>query len=200
MKKIGLTGVMGAGKSSVIRVLKELGIPVFDCDAINGELLQKGAEGYAALVRTYGDRLLDAQGNIDRSLLSDLMFAKGKKQEVEALLHPLIKQRLLQAMAACQAPLVVAEVPLLFECGWQDAFDETWVVACAQEQILKRLQEGRGIDSAEALRRLAAQLPQKEKIALCDVVLYNDADEEALRKQVLSCVKRAGERNDESGG
>ena len=81
MKKIALTGVMGAGKSSVIRILKQLDIPVFDCDAINGELLQKGAKGHAALVRTYGDAVLDAQGNIDRSALSDLMFAKGKKQE-----------------------------------------------------------------------------------------------------------------------
>lgn len=79
MKKIALTGVMGAGKSSVIRILKQLDIPVFDCDAINGELLQKGAKGHAALVRTYGDAVLDAQGNIDRSALSDLMFAKGKK-------------------------------------------------------------------------------------------------------------------------
>ncbi|MFR9254353.1 MAG: dephospho-CoA kinase [Merdibacter sp.] len=129
MKKIALTGVMGAGKSSVIRILKQLDIPVFDCDAINGELLQKGAKGHAALVRTYGDAVLDAQGNIDRSALSDLMFAKGKKQEVEALLHPLIKQRLLEAMSACARPLVVAEVPLLFEVGWQDAFDGTWVVA-----------------------------------------------------------------------
>ena len=144
--------------------------------------------------------VLDAQGNIDRSALSDLMFAKGKKQEVEALLHPLIKQRLLEAMSACARPLVVAEVPLLFEVGWQDAFDETWVVACEMDQILERLQKGRGIPREEALRRLAAQLPQKEKIALCDVVLYNNADEEALRNEVLSCVKRAGERNDENGG
>ena len=200
MKKIALTGVMGAGKSSVIRILKQLDIPVFDCDAINGELLQKGVKGHAALVRTYGDAVLDAQGNIDRSALSDLMFAKGKKQEVEALLHPLIKQRLLEAMSACARPLVVAEVPLLFEVGWQDAFDETWVVACEMDQILERLQKGRGIPREEALRRLAVQLPQKEKIALCDVVLYNNADEEALRNEVLSCVKRAGERNDENGG
>ena len=101
-------------------------------------------------------------------------------------------------MDACSSSIAVAEVPLLFEIGWQTAFDETWVVACKEELLLQRLKAGRGVDEKEALRRLSAQLPQKEKIALCDVVLYNDADKEALRNSVLQQLAKVGEGKDES--
>ena len=83
----------------------------------------------------------------------------------------------------------MAEVPLLFECGWQDAFDETWVVAADEDILIARL-KGRGVSEQEARRRLAAQMSQEEKIALCDVVLYNNADRESLKRQVLSCLER----------
>ena len=102
MKKIALSGVMGAGKSSVIAVLKEAGIPVFDCDEINAQLLRPKEAGHAALLERYGSRFIDAKGEIDRQALSDHMFetAEGRR-EVEAILHPLIKQRLQEEMAHC---------------------------------------------------------------------------------------------------
>ena len=190
MKKIALSGVMGAGKSSVITILKEAGIPVFDCDAINAQLLCPGERGHMALKRRYGTRFIAANGEIDRQKLSEYMFGEqAGKQEVEALLHPLIKQRLRQQMEACGSTLAVAEVQLLFECGWQDAFDETWVVAADEDILIARL-KGRGVSEQEARRRLRAQMSQQEKIALCDVVLYNNADRESLKKQVLSCLEK----------
>ena len=198
VKKIGLTGVMGAGKSSVIQILKEMQIPVFDCDAINRTLLEKGNKGYQALVERYGNRILKADGEIDKKAMSDRMFEMGEKQQIEQILHPLIKKELQEQMDACSSTIAVAEVPLLFEIGWQTAFDETWVVACKEELLLQRLKAGRGVDEKEALRRLSAQLPQKEKIALCDVVLYNDADKEALRNSVLQQLAKVGEGKDES--
>ena len=88
VKKIGLTGVMGAGKSSVIQILKEMQIPVFDCDAINRTLLEKGNKGYQALVERYGNRILKADGEIDKKAMSDLMFEMGEKQQIEQILHP----------------------------------------------------------------------------------------------------------------
>ena len=200
MIKIGLSGVMGAGKTSVIQILKEMGIPVFDCDAINRELLMKGNAGYRSLAAHFGSQILDENQEIDKQVLSDRMFDHGEREQVEQILHPLIKEELLVRMNACKQPLVVAEVPLLFEIGWQDVFDETWVVACEEEILLRRLKEGRQIDKKEALRRLSAQLSQKEKIALCDVVLYNNFDRETLRKQVAAKIKSAGEKMDESRG
>ena len=98
-------------------------------------------------------------------------------------------QRLQEEMAHCGSEIAVAEVPLLFECGWQDAFDETWVVAADEDILIARL-KGRGVSEQEARRRLAAQMSQEEKIALCDVVLYNNADRESLKRQVLSCLER----------
>ena len=190
MKKIALSGVMGAGKSSVIAVLKEAGIPVFDCDEINAQLLRPKEAGHAALLERYGSRFIDAKGEIDRQALSDHMFETTEgRREVEAILHPLIKQRLQEEMANCGSEIAVAEVPLLFECGWQDAFDETWVVAADEDILIARL-KGRGVSEQEARRRLAAQMSQEEKIALCDVVLYNNADRESLKRQVLSCLER----------
>lgn len=190
MKKIALSGVMGAGKSSVIAVLKEAGIPVFDCDEINAQLLRPKEAGHAALLERYGSRFIDAKGEIDRQALSDHMFETVEgRREVEAILHPLIKQRLQEEMAHCGSEIAVAEVPLLFECGWQDAFDETWVVAADEDILIARL-KGRGVSEQEARRRLAAQMSQEEKIALCDVVLYNNADRESLKRQVLSCLER----------
>lgn len=190
MKKIALSGVMGAGKSSVIAVLKEAGIPVFDCDEINAQLLRPEGAGHAALLERYGSRFIDAKGEIDRQALSDHMFETTEgRREVEAILHPLIKQRLQEEMVHCGSEIAVAEVPLLFECGWQDAFDETWVVAADEDILIARL-KGRGVSEQEARRRLAAQMSQEEKIALCDVVLYNNADRESLKRQVLSCLER----------
>ena len=185
MKKIALSGVMGAGKSSVIAVLKEAGIPVFDCDEINAQLLRPKEAGHAALLERYGSRFIDAKGEIDRQALSDHMFETTEgRREVEAIL-----QRLQEEMAHCGSEIAVAEVPLLFECGWQDAFDETWVVAADEDILIARL-KGRGVSEQEARRRLAAQMSQEEKIALCDVVLYNNADRESLKRQVLSCLER----------
>ena len=199
MKKIALSGVMGAGKSSVIAVLKEAGIPVFDCDEINAQLLRPKEAGHAALLERYGSRFIDAKGEIDRQALSDHMFetAEGRR-EVEAILHPLIKQRLQEEMAHCGSEIAVAEVPLLFECGWQDAFDETWVVAADEDILIARL-KGRGVSEQEARRRLAVQMSQEEKIALCDVVLYNNADRESLKRQVLSCLERHRRADEQRG-
>ena len=193
MTKIALSGVMGAGKSTVIEILKEAGIPVIDCDRINHELLQPGEPGYTALLEKYGSAVLLKNGELQSAALSDLMFGQGERENVEHILHPMIKDELMRRMDACGCTLAVAEIPLLFEIGWQKHFDETWVVACDEQLLLKRLEEGRGIAREEAGRRLSAQLSQQEKIALCDVVLYNNADKEALKEQVLRNLKRAGE-------
>ena len=99
MKKIGLTGVMGAGKSSVIAILKEKGITVLDCDAINAKLLEKGEEGYLKLIATFGNQLLDEHEELDKQLMSDLIFKDPlHKQQAEAILHPLIKAKIEQEL------------------------------------------------------------------------------------------------------
>ena len=101
MTKIALSGVMGAGKSTVIEILKEAGIPVFDCDRINHELLQPGEPGYTALLEKYGSAVLLKNGELNRAALSDLMFGQGERENVEHILHPMIKDELMRRMDAC---------------------------------------------------------------------------------------------------
>ena len=141
MRTIGLTGVMGAGKSSVIRILQEEGITVLDCDAVNAQLLQKQEEGYTALIQMFGTDILNDEGNIMPQRMSDLIFCDPeKKRQAEGILHPLIKKRIFEELALhAKEAIVVVEVPLLFEVHWEDAFDEVWVVACDEELLLSRL-------------------------------------------------------------
>ena len=148
------------------------GHPGLDCDEINAQLLRPEGAGHAALLERYGSRFIDAKGEIDRQALSDHMFETTEgRREVEAILHPLIKQRLQEEMAHCGSEIAVAEVPLLFECGWQDAFDETWVVAADEDILIARL-KGRGVSEQEARRRLAAQMSQEEKTCFMPMSCY----------------------------
>lgn len=190
-KKIGLTGVMGAGKSSVIALLKQQHIAVLDCDEINQRLLQKGNRGYMAIVDTFTEQLLDNDGNLDKQKLSDLIFSDPKKkQRAEKLLHPLIQQEIKTYCETCSDPLVFIEVPLLFEVRWEAYFDEVWVVACDQELLLERLAEYRKVERTEAFRRMKFQLSQEEKCAKADVILYNNDSMKMLNQQLLKELQR----------
>lgn len=181
---------MGAGKSSVIAILKELGITVLDCDRINDDLIKKGHKGYTKLIEEFTDMLLDEEGNIDRRKMSDLIFQHpDNKQKVEAILHPLIKEEIERQLDEHrEEAIVITEVPLLFEVKWEDFFEEVWVVACEEELLLDRLQKQRGVALSEAKRRLAQQIPQAVKIQKADKVIYNNSDKNALKKQIYDIL------------
>ena len=192
--KIGLTGVMGAGKSSVIRLLKQHGIDVLDCDEINRELLKKGNAGYTAITDAFGKSLLDQDGALDTKKMSDFIFSDTqKKKQAESLLHPLIQQEIERYTAQCEKAVVVVEVPLLFEVHWEAFFDELWVVACEHTLLLQRLKQFRSIDAKEALKRMKHQLSQEEKCARADVILYNNGSMEQLDKQLTKELTRITE-------
>ena len=190
MKKIGITGVMGAGKSSAIAILKEAGYHVLDCDRINDELLMKGHAGYSALIAEFKDTICNAQGDIDRMKMSALMFQKtGNKEKIEAVLHPLIQARLQQKLEQLQQEtLVFVEVPLLYEVGWESCFDEVWVVAADEDLLLKRLQQQRHVAKEQAKARLRKQLPQAIKVEKADRVLWNNGDKEELQSNMYAIL------------
>jgi len=190
-KKIALTGSMGTGKSSVIKELQALGIAVLNCDEINRSLMQKGAKGYEQVVAVFSSDVLNDNKELDTVKLSHLIFNDAaEKQRLEAIMHPMIREHIMQYCASCSDAIVVVEVPLLFEVHWESYFDETWVVVCERETLLKRLETYRQVDRQEALRRLSHQMSQREKCAKADVVLHNDADKAFLRKQIEAEVKR----------
>lgn len=197
MKKIGITGVMGAGKSSVIEILKESKYTVLDCDRINDELLEKNNEGYQKLVEVFHEDILDENKHIDRKKLSDHIFCdKMKKTQAEAILHPLIQWKINEQLHQHKSEqLVFVEVPLLFEVKWESLFDEVWVVASDEALLLKRLQQHRGVQQEDAKRRLAQQMSQEEKIQKADVVVWNNFDKEHLKQQIYDILNTSCEVN-----
>lgn len=189
MRVIGLTGIMGAGKSTVIDILKKHQIPVLDCDKMNHQLLKKGEKGYLAITQQFGYDFLAKDETIDMKKMSSFMFENTQqKQQVESLLHPLILSEVKAQIHSLTTKVVVVEVPLLFEVGWEHVFDEIWVVACDQEILLQRLQQYRNIMEKEAKLRISYQLPQQVKIDKADYVLYNNTDKADLEKQILALL------------
>lgn len=184
---------MGAGKSSAIAILKELGIPVIDCDLINEQLQQVHAEGYERIVNAFGKEILQSDETIDKQKLSQLIFHdKQKKEQLEGIMHPLIKQEITTWLSSLHAQVAVVEVPLLFEIRWEHDFDEVWVVSCTHEILLERLSRHRNISKQEACLRLSHQLSQAEKEAKADYILWNNADKEDLRIQIVKLLEKKG--------
>lgn len=189
--KIALTGVMGSGKSSAAALLKEAGILVIDCDEINRQLLCRDHIGYQKVVAAFGDQVLASDQTLDAQALSDQIFCDPqKKQQLEAILHPLIQAEVLSQMDQCREPLIVVEVPLLFETHWEAMFDEIWVVCCQEATRLARLQEFRHISRTEAQRRLSHQMSQEDKCVRADVLLHNDGDIKDLKRQIEKQLER----------
>lgn len=186
MKKIALTGVIGAGKSTVIQTLQEAGIIVLDADQINHELMEPGNTIYDDIIHAFGNEILDEEHRIDRKKLSDFIFANTeKKEQLEAISHPRIRDEIMRRLREHESEVMVAvEVPLLFEVNWESYFDEIWVIACDEERLLKRLIQYRGFQREDALKRLHQQMDQDEKIKRADVVLYNNGSIEDLKQQV----------------
>lgn len=186
MRCIGLSGVIGSGKSTLISLLKEKQIPVLDCDQINAELLQIGEEGYTQIKASFTQDLWNEDGSLNKVKMSQHIFSNPKqKEKLEAILHPLIKQEILSRLENLKGfDLAVVEVPLLFEVKWETFFDEVWVVASSEENRIYRLKTYRNISEEEAKRRMKYQMPLEEKIAKADKVFYNDGDISDLKKQL----------------
>lgn len=179
---IGITGTMGSGKSMAASILKDQ-IPTNDCDAINAGLQKPGQPGWKALEQA-GLLFVDANGQLDKQKLADALFEDPKRrQKIESLLQPLIIEAM-DAWIDQQQGVCAVEVPLLFECGLQDHFDQIWTVTCSPDTALKRLQSGRNIPKQEARRRLALQMAPGQKAELSDVVLANDSTPQDLKAQI----------------
>ena len=179
-RRIGLTGGIASGKSTVAHWLEQQGLPVLDADVYAREALAPGSAGAAAVLERYGDAVC-AEGNaaaagvIDRSALGQIVFqASQERQWLEQLVHPLVRQRFnaeLQALAA--QPTVVLVIPLLFEAGLEGLCSEIWLVDCEPEQQLERLMQRDDLSQECARARINAQWPIEHKRKLADRVIDN---------------------------
>ena len=190
-KVIGLTGPIGAGKSTVAQVLRELGAKVLDADAIVHDEQSRGTLGYSAIIQTFGTKVLGEDKEIDRKKLAAEVFADPLKlAQLERILHPRVVARILQARKMLKdSDVMVVEAIKLLESGLRSVCDEIWIVVAPREDMLKRL-EMRGMPRAEAELRLRNQYSEEEFRSAADVVITNDADRDRTKDQVRDAWSR----------
>jgi dephospho-CoA kinase len=191
---IGLTGGIASGKSVASRVLAGLGIGIVDADRIAREVVAPGSDGLAAVVAAFGSEVLTEDGALDREKVAARVFREPDARKVlQAITHPRIAVRsaeLLAELSATDSPYVVYDAPLLVEVGAHKGLDALIVVAAERATQIARAVARDGMTPDEAERRIAAQLPLAEKVAVADYVVHNDGTLEALEAAVLDTHRR----------
>lgn len=189
MLTLGITGGVATGKSAVTRRFAARGAITFSADEAARAVLTPGSSLLSALAADFGADILMPSGLLDRARLAQRVFTdEAARKRLETLLHPAILRLLRAQMDACRYDfshgVVAVEVPLLFETHLQPWFDLTLVVAASEEKQIARLQARNGLSESEAHDRLAAQGSLQAKIALADLVLYNDGSLAQLQQDV----------------
>lgn len=186
MLTVGLTGGMGSGKSSVSARLREHGARVVDADAIAREVVAPGEPALAELAEAFGADVIRADGTLDRALLARRAFAdEASRRRLNAITHPRIAARTAELFALARpGEVLVHDMPLLIENGLAGDHDLVVVVHAPEETRVRRLVESRGVDAADARRRIAAQIDDATRLAAADVVLDNSGTREGLVEQV----------------
>jgi len=186
MLRIGLTGGIGAGKSSVARMLAERGAVVIDADQISRELVEPGAPALEALVAEFGQEILQPDGTLSRAQLAAIAFRDaGATQRLNAIMHPRIRDEAERRIAEHpEAAVVVYDMPLLVETGQQDLVDIVLVVDVPEETQVERAVEFRGLDRDDVQRRMGVQASRSERAAVADVTISNDGSPEETARQV----------------
>lgn len=190
--RIGLTGGIGSGKSTVGSMLAERGAAVIDADAISRSLTAAGGLAIAPIEGEFGPQAIDANGALNRDVMRTLVFQDpSARQRLEAIIHPLVgsltERQALQA-EACGAPVLVFDVPLLVESHrWRQQVQTVIVVDCEEETQIQRVMARNGLERTAVERVLAAQATRAQRRAAADWVIYNDSiDFTQLRQEVLS--------------
>lgn len=178
MLKIGLTGGIASGKTTITKLLVEKGAYHIDFDFLAHQVEEKGTDVWRQIVSHFGPQVLGDDGGIDRKKLSKIVFNDPEKLKLlNRLVHPAVieewRKRLQEIEAQDAYAIILNDVPLLFEAGLQDLFDYTILVYSPPEMQVKRLMERNGYTEKEARLRLAAQMPIDEKIPLADIVFDN---------------------------
>lgn len=201
--RVGLTGNVASGKSTVARVWADEGVPVLDADVLARQAVEPGSPGLREVAAAFGTEILHPDGTLDRGALRSTVFrdpvARGR---LEAILHPRIaalRDRWMAEQRAAGSPLVVLEIPLLFEAGLEDTVDEIVLVDAPAEHRRARLEELRGLDPGEARRMMDAQMDPLLKRQRADHVLENAETVDRLRREALDLLGRLRARAERGG-
>lgn len=208
MLRVGLTGGIGSGKSTVAQILRELGIAVIEADAVGRALMEPGQSAYRAVVDHFGPQVVRPDGTLDRARLAQMAFREGRLAELNALVHPPViaaqEEWMGEIFTRDPHAVAVVESALIFEAskeassvpGWRERFDRIVLVTVPDETRIARYvarilaaepnasPERKAAIEQDARSRLARQIPDREKIPLCDAVIDNTGSIEATRAQV----------------
>ena len=189
--RVGLTGGVASGKSTVAALLRELGAVVVDSDVLAREVVEPGTPGLAAVVEAFGPGILDAEGRLDRPALGALVFGdEPARWRLEGILHPLIRARAAELEAAApDGAVVVHDIPLLVETGQADRFGAVVVVDVPVETQVERMVRDRGMSREDALARVAAQADREQRLAAATHVVDNTGTREDLRDRVTEVLE-----------
>ena len=183
--RIGLTGGIASGKSTVEQRFAELGVPVINADDSSRAVVERGQPGLAAVVARFGAGILTPEGDLDRRALRSLIFSDAaRRKELEAILHPLIRDDIDRRSAEATGPYVILSIPLLVEGNGRGRWDRVLVVDTEESLQLARLMSRDGVSEVEARATLAAQASRAERLAAADDVLENLGSVADLRQAV----------------
>jgi dephospho-CoA kinase len=188
MLRYGLTGGIASGKSTVAAILRELGFPVLEADPMAHEVMESGQPAYDEVVSFFGKAILDGDGRIDRRRLAAIVFNDREKlSRLNAIIHPRVEEEIQRTFAELESSgkhaAAFIEAALIFEAGLHKKLDGVVVAWCLPEQQLARLME-RGLHELEASKRIAMQMPVREKLALATEKIDCSGSLEKTREQV----------------
>lgn len=191
---IGLTGGIACGKSSVAETLRRhFGAVTLDIDKVTHQLLQPGGALFELYVRHFGKQIVTAAGKLNRKLIGEIIFNNPAERDwINSVAHPILLQRARDFLVDCSqvgAGLVVLEVPLLFEAGWEPLFDEIWAAYTLPQYQLERLMRRDKLTEEQALARIKAQMPVEEICSRADVSIRNVGGYNKVKRQVRAALR-----------
>ena len=195
---IGLTGGIGCGKSEAAQYLKSLGAAHVDADAVSRALTAPGGEALPEIRRLFGDAFFYVDGTLDRAMLGREVFAnEGARRALEGVIHPLVQREMLSQMdAAAQAgaPVVILDVPLLFETGMDALCDETWALFVDRETQIARIVQRDGLSREQAEARIDSQMSADDRIRRATFAVNTDQPLEKTREKLAALYHAALKR------
>ncbi len=200
MLNIGLTGGIGCGKTTVTKILAELGATVMDADKIAHSTYAPGGPAYEGVVAVFGKEVLAPDGSVDRSKLGPIVFKEpAKLTKLTDAVWPATRNRIREMIAEARArgerkPIVI-EAAILIEANWQSVFDEIWLITAAKDFVIARVERERGLKPEQTEARIKAQLPDEERRKHATIVIENDGTIAQLQQQLATIWADALKRN-----
>jgi dephospho-CoA kinase len=200
MLTIGLTGGIGSGKSTVTRLLAELGAPIVDADKVGHAIYEPGGPAYPDMVAAFGEGILAPDRTIDRKKLGPIVFADpAVLKRLNSIVHPKMFARMREMVdgmrTAGERKPIVIEAAILIEANWQPLFNEIWLVVTSRDRVIDRIERDRGMQRAQIEARIKAQLPDEERRKHASTVIANDGTVEELQAKVADLWRGALGRN-----